>query len=133
MDFLTKPQQNFCNNAGIAGLLLAITCLIQHLIFMVPHWVAYTMIVAYVITIVAYILLMKENGNAFLLLIICSATLFVLEVYMIMALVFSLVVLLLLLYTAVIAATMYGLGLPQKLIEYNKLQRAEKEKWDGVI
>lgn len=133
MDFLTKQQQQFCDNAGIAGLLLAITCLIQHLIFMVPNWITYTIIFVYAGAVAAYILLMKKNAYAFTCLIVCSIVLFVLETYMLVAFVFSLVVLLLLLYTAVIAAVMYGFGLPERLKEYTALQNEEKKKWEGVI
>ena len=33
MEILTKSEENFCENAGLIGVLLSITCLIQHLVF----------------------------------------------------------------------------------------------------
>ncbi|MEI9958565.1 MAG: hypothetical protein WDM90_20175 [Ferruginibacter sp.] len=64
MDILTKSEESFCENAGLGGLLLSLTCLIQHLFFMEPHWITYSIMGIYILPITGFVLLMKKKANA---------------------------------------------------------------------
>ena len=85
MDHLTKEQEEFCENGGLAGVLISLACLIQFLFFMVPQWISFGIIGVYVLCITGCILLMKKSVIALRVLMASAILVFALEVLMIFA------------------------------------------------
>jgi len=133
MDILTKSEENFCENAGLAGLLLSLTCLIQQLVFMIPHWITYSMMGIYILPVTSFVLLMKKKATAPSLILVSMILIFLLEVFLILSLTFSLVVLLLFLYLVVMVALMYSGNIVSQLKRKDRVEKEEAAKWNGVI
>ncbi len=130
MEYLSKEQESFCDNAGLFGALLSITCLVQHLVFMLPHWITYTITGVYILSIVSFILLAKKNATAPLLLVISAFLILLLEVFMTLALAFSLVLVMLLVYLVVIDAVLYIGGSAKQLKKRSTALKEEAAEWD---
>lgn len=130
MEHLSKEQESFCDNAGLFGVLLSIACLVQHLVFMLPHWITYTITGVYILSIVSFILLAKKNAVAPLLLIISAILVLLLEVFMTLALAFSLVLVMLLVYLFVINILMYAGGTPKQLKRRHTALKEEEAEWN---
>jgi hypothetical protein len=133
MDVLTKQQESFCENMGLAGLMIAVTTLIQHMVFMIPGWITITIIPVYVLTITGFVLLMRKSVAALRLLFISAILVLLVEAFMIISLAFSLMVFILLLYLIVIVALLYS-GETQKQLKKKYLaEKEELEKWNGIV
>jgi predicted membrane protein len=133
MEHLSKQQESFCENAGIFGVLISLACLIQHMVFMIPHWVTFTVMAVYILCIASFILLAKKQPAAPVFLIISSGLIFLLEILMMLSLTFSLVLLLLLLYLSVITIVLYIAGTPAQLKKRSVFLKEEAAKWQDVI
>ncbi len=133
MDHLNKQQESFCENAGLAGVLLSLTCLIQHMVFMLPHWVMFVIIGVYIFCIAAFILLMKKAAISPLLLLINAGLIFIIEVFMILSLAFSPVIIILLLYVIVIAVVLYMGAIPAQLKKRAMALKEEDARWNNVL
>ena len=133
MASLTKPQESFCENAGLFGTMISITCLAQHLFFMVPHWITFVMIGVYLLCIAAFVLLMKKSAAAFLILFASVVMVFLLEVIMLLTYAYSLVLLLLLLYLVIIIMLLYTGDIPKQLKEKLIDEKEEAAKWNDIL
>ena len=133
MEHLTRQQISFCDNAGLAGILLGLCCLIQHLFFMIPGWITVTIILIYLLSIIGFFLLMKRSEKAPLLLLISGILLFIQEAFMILAGVYSLALLFFLIYVVVIVVLIYTSPLPKKLKLQAAAIKAEREEWNGKV
>jgi ABC-type multidrug transport system fused ATPase/permease subunit len=135
MDHLTKQQQSFCDNTGLGGILLALTCLFQHLYLMIPGWFAITMIVVYLFATISFVFLVRKSTAAPVLLLISVILIFLQEVVMILGMAYSLVLLLLLVYSIVIVMLVFtsSTGLQKNLRLRAAAKREEQEEWSGKI
>lgn len=130
---LTKQQESFCENAGLFGVMISVACLAQHLFFMIPGWVTFTIIGVYILCISGFALLMKKSVVAFRLLFISAILVFLLEAVMIYTLAFSLILFLLLVYVIVIVVLLF-VGDTQKQLHKKALaEKEEAAKWDGIV
>mgnify|MGYP000892157230 CR=1 FL=1 len=130
---LTKKEKNYCEYFGIFGTLLSATCLIQHLIFAIPNWLTYPMIPVYILSTIAFILLILQKPAALILLIITAAATAVIEFVYITHAAFSLVVLLLFLYSLIVVVLFYTESIPAKLKQKLAAEKAEADEWAGKI
>lgn len=133
MDVLSKQQESFCENAGLFGVMVAAVCLLQHLAFMNPHWITFSIIPVYILSIVGYILLMRKSPSALLLLIISTVLVFLLEILLLLSLTFSLVLFLLLVYSAVIVILLLMGDTQKQLKKKAQTEKEDAEKWNGVL
>lgn len=131
--YLNKQQESFCENAGLFGALLSLACLIQHMVFMIPNWITFSIIPVYILCIVSFVLLMKKQPVAALLLIVSAALILLLEVFMMLSLAFSLVLILLLLYLCVIAVVLYVGGTAAQLKKRQLALKEEAAKWNNIL
>lgn len=130
---LTKQQESFCENAGLFGVMISIACLIQHMFFMIPSWVTFTIIGLYILCITGFVLLMKKSVVALRILFISAILIFLLEGFMILSLAFSLVLLILLIYLLIIVALIYS-GDTQKVLQKKAIaEKEEAAKWNGIV
>jgi hypothetical protein len=133
MAALTKQQESFCDNAGLFGTMISVTCLAQHLFFMIPNWITFTMIAVYILCIAGFILLMKKSAASFLVLFSGLVLVFLLEVVMLLSYAYSLVLLLLLLYMVVIIMLLYTGDIPRHLKAKLIAEREEASKWNNIL
>ncbi len=133
MDYLNKQQESFCENAGLAGVLISFTCLFQHMVFMLPHWVMFVIIGVYSFCIAAFILLMKKAAIAPLLLLINAGLIFLIEIFMIFSLAFSPVIIILLIYIIVITIVLYMGTIPAQLKKRSLALKEEDALWNNVL
>jgi hypothetical protein len=133
MSKLTTKQQEFFAYTGTFGALLAITCLIQHLVIARDHWIAHTLTFIYIFSILDFILLALKKAFAPVLLITSTVLVLLAEAILITSFVFSLVVLILFVYSTVIVVLLYIEQLPRKLKEQALAERMEAEMWKDRI
>ena len=129
MNKLTDAQNETCIYTGVFGAMLSATCLIQHMIFMRDHWLAYSMLGLYSFALLAFILLATRQWYAPILLIVSSGLMFIAALLLILGGIFSLVVILLLLYHAVIIAVLYIGGYPALMKQQALAAKAEESEW----
>jgi len=128
---LTNYHKNICEYCGGFGVLLSLTCLIQHLILAIPNSTTNPMIPIYFFAITAFLLLALQKPISVVLLIVTSAlSLLVVWVWM-RHYAFSLVVTLLFIYHIIILVVLYAEQIPQKLREKRRLELEEEKFWDN--
>ena len=130
---LTNGEKNFCEYGGGFGVLLSLTCLIQHLVIAIPNSTTNPMIPAYVFTIIAFIFLALQKFISVVLLIISAVFSLVIQYLWITHYSFSLVVLLLFVYHMVIIVSFFIENMPKKLKMKKVAEKAERESWSGKI
>lgn len=130
---LSKQQENFCENAGLFGVLISVVCLVQHMVFMIPHWITFSIIAVYIFCITGFALLMKKMPAAPLLMAISAVLILLLGVFMTLLLAFSLVLLLLLIYLIVISAVLYGGATAAQLKKRSIAIKEEEAKWNNIL
>jgi len=130
---LTSGQKNLCEYGGVIGILLSLTCLIQHLILAIPSAVTNPMIPAYVFAVVSFLLLSLQKQIASILLIISFVFMFIINAVWAMYFSFSLAVLLLLVYHLVAIIILFVEKIPMKLKLKAAAEKAEKDNWADKI
>lgn len=130
---LNTRQQDTCSYAGLFGALLALTCLIQHIVITRAHWITFMMLGIYIFVITAFVLLALQKSAAPVLLIIAASLSFIAEVILIRNGVFSLAVLLLFIYNVVIVVIIYMEEIPLLLKQKSLAMKAEEELWKDKI
>ena len=132
-DHLTNRQRNFCEYGGTFGMLLTLTCLIQHLVAVQPMLITNIMIPFYLFMLVAFLLLALQKHYSILLVILGAVFSMVIEVLWIKHSSVSLVVILLFLYHVILLVMLYTEDVPPKLKQKRQAQLAEEQKWSGKI
>ena len=130
---LTNRQKNVCEYSATFGVLLTLTCLIQHLIIAIPGPVTNFMIFGYIFAITSFLLLGFQIHFSVFLLIISAAISLMIEFLWMANFAFSLVVLLLFLYHGVIVVVVFVEGIPKKLRMKSAAAKAERDLWAGKI
>lgn len=131
---LTERQQNFCTYGGTFGILIALTCLIQHMVVVVrSNWVTHTMIMFYVIIAVFFLLLALQKSFAPILLIIGAVFSLITQYIWMRELSFSLAVLLLFVYHIILLVALYTEQVPGQLLRKRRAEIEEESKWAGKL
>lgn len=132
-DTLTNRQKDICSYGGAFGILLSLTCLIQHMMITRTHWLTFVMLCIYFFAALSFFLLALQKHIAPLLLIISTAFAFIAQVILMRHALFSLVVVLLLMYHVVVVVIMYVEQIPKRLKLKAQLLREEEENWRDKI
>lgn len=130
---LTIRQKNICEYGGLFGVLLSLTCLVQHLIAAIPNAITNPMIPVYLLTASAFGLLALLKSAALYLMIPGALLTLVIEWRFITHYAFSLVVLLLFLYLVVMIVILLTEQIPQRIRKMEQLKKAEEKEWEGKI
>lgn len=130
---LNNHAKNICEYGGIFGVLLSLTCLIQHIAVAIPGKVTNPMIPGYLFAILAFTLLGLQKSYAVILLIISGAYSAYTEYQWIKNYSFSLVVLLLFIYHVIIVVALYAEQIPERLKQKRLAEKAEEDEWRGKI
>ena len=132
-DQLTNYQKNLCEYGGLFGVLLSLTCLIQHLVVAIPGPITNPMIPAYTFCIAGFLFLGLLKRMALVCLIISAALSLIIEWRWMTHYSFSLVVLVLFIYHVIIIVALYTEQIPQKLKRIKQAKAAEEEFWTGKV
>lgn len=130
---LTNGQKNLCEYGGVIGILLSLTCLIQHLILAIPSAVTNPMIPAYVFATIAFVLLSLQKQVSIILLIISFVFIFIINAVWIRHFSFSLAVLLLLIYHVIAIIILFVEKIPMKLKLKAATEKAERDSWANKL
>lgn len=130
---LTNRQKNICEYGGIFGVLLSLTCLIQHIAVAIPGIITNPMIPGYLFAIVAFALLGLQKSWSAILIIISGANAVFTEYQWMKHYSFSLVVLMLFIYHVIIVIGIYTERIPEALKQKQKIQKEEENLWKGKI
>lgn len=133
MNTLTNKQKDLCSYTGLFGALISATCFIQLMIISRDHWIVVVLLGINAFAILAFILLALQKAIAPWLLIAVTALLLLAKLIYILNGVFSLIVFLSLLYSAVIVILLFIEQLPQKLKEKALAEKAEALVWKDKI
>ena len=130
---LSNRQKSLCEYGGFFGALMSLVCLIQHFLFAIPGWLTYPMIPVYILSIIAFILLAVQKPVSLILLIIAAVGLTIIEYVLTKHFAFSLIILLLFIYTVVIIITLFTEQIPQRLREKQKNKKKEEDFWKDKL
>lgn len=130
---LTTPQKNLCEYGGIFGVLLSLTCLVQHIAVAIPGKITNPMIPGYIFAIAAFTLLGLQKSYAVILVIISAANAAFTEWQWMKHYSFSLVVLMLFIYHVIIIVSMYVEQVPERLKQKRLAEKEEEDLWKDKI
>lgn len=130
---LTNRQKNICEYGGIFGVLLSLTCLVQHIAVAIPSKITNPMIPGYLFAIVAFTLLGLQKSWSLILIIISAAYSAFSEYQWIMHYSFSLVVLMLFIYHVMMIVSLYTEQIPKAIKQKEQAQKQEEDEWRGKI
>lgn len=130
---LTERQQNFCTYGGTFGVLIAVTCLIQHLVVAKPNWLTNTILFLYLFIALFFILLALQKSIAPYLLIVGAVFSMVIQYIWMKDLSFSLAVLLLFVYHVIMLVILYTEQVPYRLKLKRRAEIDEERKWAGKL
>ena len=133
MEFLTKQQESFCENAGLFGVMISITCLVQMVMMMTAHWIPFSVIGTYTICIAGFVLLMKKSTGALRLLTIGTILIFFMAALVLLSNIFSLLLFVLLAYLITIVTLMYTGQIPAQLKKKRMAAIEEAQKWNTIL
>jgi hypothetical protein len=132
-EVLTNRQKNLCEYGGIFGVLLSLTCLVQHIAVAIPSKITNPMIPGYLFAIIAFTLLGLQKINAVIFLIISGANAAFTEWQWMKHYAFSLVVLMLFIYHVIIIVAIYVEQVPETLKQKRVAQKEEEDLWKDKI
>lgn len=126
---LTERQKEICQYAGAFGILLTLTCLIQHLVVARSVWLSYVMLIAYVMALVSFLLLALLKHIAPWMVIVSGVLAIGLQMIWMMSGLFSLTVLMLFIYHVIIIVMLFTEQIPARLNEKRRLEIQEEMEW----
>ena len=130
---ISKENENTCVIMGIFGVLVSLTCLIQHLTIIAENWLSFLILAVYLLPVIGYILLMKKSRFTDVFLWITVSLLAVTIVLYLFSNVFSLILILLFVYTVISLVLIYILGIKREMnLKYNS-SIADQMEWAGKI
>jgi hypothetical protein len=133
LDPLTNRQKDFCSYGGTFGVLLAVTCFIQLMVYGLDGWRVTTLFIIYAFAALSFFLLAIQKSVSSILLVISGAFVVFAEIIWIRSAAFSLVVLLLLLYTIIAIVFVFVEQIAQRLKQKHLALKAEEAAWRGKI
>jgi predicted membrane protein len=130
---LSKSKQDFCSYAGTFGVLIGLTCLVQHTLMKGEAWATYLLAGIYIFSIVAFLMFGIQHVISPGLLVISSSLIFFAEMLLIVNGIYSLIVLVFLIYALVITIYSFVEGVPKLLKLKAQAIREEEQEWSGKI
>jgi hypothetical protein len=130
---LTNRQKNICEYGGLFGVLLTLTCLIQHIAVAIPGKITNPMIPAYLFALAGFFLLGLLKRIALAWLIISAVISLIIEWRWVTHYAFSLVVLLLFLYHVIMIIALYTEQIPLRLKQIKQAKEDEEKFWEGKM
>ena len=130
---LSNRNINLCEYGGGFGVLLSLTCLVQHFAVAIPNRVTNPMIPIYLFAILAFLLLAFQRIYSMVLLIGSAVLSFIAEFLWMTHAAFSFVVLALFIYHVIIIVVLYTEQVPQHLKQKKLAEKKEEEFWSDKL
>ncbi len=136
---LSKYDESFCNIVGAFGIALSAICLIQCAILFDGSWLTFTIACVFIYNIVSYVFLVLKRAYAPLCIMLGGISVIFYQLFLLYVLlkygqfVFSLTLVLLMLYAVAVTIIMYLEELPGKLRMYQTAQKKEDDFWVDKI
>ena len=130
---LTSLQKNICEYGGIFGVLLSLTCLVQHIAVAIPGNITNPMIPGYIFAVAAFALLGLQKSIAAILIIISAVNAAFTEWQWIHHYSYSLVVLMFFIYHVIIIVAIYVEQVPLGLKQKRLAEKEEEGLWKDKI
>jgi hypothetical protein len=126
---LSKSDEALCTYFSIFGSLIAITCLIQFLVYSNYNFLSFVIIGVYVFNVLSYILLGLLRRFAPVLIFINTFLSFIIYIFYTYTYVFSVILILLFVCNAVATIMILVEKLPEKIKNKCDADRQEDEYW----
>jgi hypothetical protein len=133
LDALSSRQKNICEYGGVFGILITLTCLIQHIAVVIPGKITNPMIPGYIFTMIAFTFLSLQRASSIILLFVSAAIIAFIEYQWMMHFSFSLVVLILFIYHVMIIVGIYTEQIPEALKRKQQIKKEEDDLWKDKI
>ena len=134
MSALSTSQRDICIYTGVFGILLSATCFIQHLIIVgETSWLTVLLMVGYIFSGIVFSLLIVQHFIAPVLLIINAVVLLAASMVLLFSGLFSLIVILVYIYTTIIMIFIYLEEYPSKFWQNTLMVREERNGWRDKI
>lgn len=130
---LNERQKNICEYGAVFGVLITLTCLIQHLLVVIPSNITNPMIPAYTFSLAGFLLLGLQKRIAMVWLIISAVLSLIIEWRWMTHYSFSLMVLVLFLYHVVIIVFLFTEQIPERLKQIREAKEAEQRYWQDKM
>ena len=130
---LTKTEQDTCIYGGIFGIMLGCTCLIQLFVITRQHWISAALIIATILTMMAFLLLVLQKYYAPLTLVISGGVVLINNAVIILLGVVSLINIIYLAYIVAIITVLLMGQYAQKLRAVALAKKEEENEWRGKI
>jgi hypothetical protein len=133
MNIFSSRDQDLCNYTGLFGVMISSVCLIQHFFITNPAWITGIIAAIYLFSIVSFVLLAIQRSVAPVLLIVVSILVLMAELIVLGHGLFSVILLLLCIYSLVVTIYIYVDGVPSRLAHRAAAKRIEEQQWQGKI
>lgn len=130
---LSKSEENFCETAGVIGCLIAIACFVQYLIIMESGWINFLILLAFCLSATSFVCLSQKRIQTGVLLIVSSALIVAVEMLLFLDRAFSLIILLLLLYSVFLTIWYWSSDLYRGIRGIHLMKKADEEQWQGKV
>jgi hypothetical protein len=128
-----ESKNNFCFYAGLFGVLISVVTLFQMFIYGSGNWMAFFVILSIVFSITSFSFLVAKNRFTLPLLLSNTILFFVINILFLITLSFSLLIVLLFLYSAIILTIFWAGGTPAYLKQLYKYKKQEELEWQNRL
>jgi hypothetical protein len=133
MTRLNAKDENFCSYTALFGILIAATCLIQHIIYGLAVWLLFTVLILYLLIAACFAILALKKWYAPVALIVSCVLSAGVEVIHALTVVRSPISMILFVYSLTITIYVYVEGMPVRLAKVAAAKRAEQDEWKDRI
>jgi hypothetical protein len=133
LSMLTNKQKDLCAYTGVFGALISATCFFQLMAISREHWLAFALLGVNLFSIVVFVLLALQKPIGPWLLIAVAGLLFLANVVYLFNGVYSLIVLLSLLYSVIVVVLLFVEQVPARLRAKALAEKAEALAWKDKI
>ena len=130
---LTSSEEDLCSYTGLFGILISLTCVIQHMIFGKSHLATFLLITLFLLCAFAFTMLALKKRIAPPLLIVSCVLALSAELIHLLYIVFSVIVIILFIYCVTITVVIYMADMPAKLSRLAMEKKAEEDQWMGKL
>lgn len=128
-----ESKNNFCFYAGLFGILISVATLFQMFIYGSDNWMAFSVILSVVFSITAFSFLMTKNRFTLPLLLSNTLLFLVINILFMITFSFSLLIVLLFLYSTIILTIFWAGGTPAYLKQMHAYKKQEELEWQNKL
>ncbi|HLO37091.1 MAG TPA: hypothetical protein VK173_01235 [Lacibacter sp.] len=128
-----ESKNNFCFYAGLFGVLISVATLFQMFIYGSGNWMAFSVILCVVFSITAFSFLIAKSRFTLPLLLSNTILFLLINIFFLITLSFSLLIVILFLYSSIILSIFWAGGTPAYLKQLHKYKKQEELEWQNKL